>query len=75
MVFWMTSGAHLGRTVFFGSRRPQLKVGAVFKQALLSTKCGRNSGFPEDLRSFSAHCTARKKVQIMFTENRSALER
>lgn len=75
MVFWVTPRILSGRTAFFCSRRPQLKPDAVFKRALLSTKCGGNNGFPDDLHSFSAHRAARKKVQIMITENRSALQR
>lgn len=75
MVFWETPTIHGGRTVFFRSCSPHLKPGSVFKQALLSTKCGKNSRFPEDLCSFSVHCRARRKVQIMFTESRSVYAR
>lgn len=72
MVFWVTPRIHLGRTVFFWYWSPHLKLGSVFKHALLSTMWGKSNRFAEDLCSFSVYCMARRKVQIMFTENRSA---
>lgn len=70
-VFWANPRTVLGCIVVFCSSSLHLK-GWVFQQAVVSLKCGNNSGWPRGRWSFSACCTTRRKAQIIFTNTEAS---